>query len=1052
MGAILLVQKFLLLPSTYPDFLVGGISWDASSKFQDIISLPVFVTVFLLACRGLYHIFTHISNAGGREYERQLTHVLAWWLIPLACTFGGLLSQQPTSLLFAVPTALSGLAAVIASAYLNLRRQLFTPKELGIGILGVLFAALIPTGFFILLDRAGLFGALPGVKGGMQLTVMVYLTGVASFLALIAYKPEYLRARLPLFLTLAQSGTALFYLLIIPDLHVSGTGTSAIPFREWLPLLAVIPLILTGMDIRKRYLAFQDNASLNIERLFSPWAVFALILLLKTGQTATPQIPADDFHYGEGLLGWWSYLKFGMLPYVDYIPPHGLFADDVAGFFSWIFFDGTAGTLDEAKRLVMTLTLMAGFFSLHRYTRSLGLSFVSILLFASDNMYWAALNFLLLVPFFCMILRFPQVTDGRKWLLAWPVWSIVLMLLVPAQGYAFILCTIPAVIHHAGAFKTLTVTRNKLLLWGAIIVAVFATPLPQMLYSAIRHVVENGSVYQVAYGIGWSSGYPDLAAKNTPLLNFMVLDFFRMSWVWVLLASSTIVLLLFRKLAYREYLLVVAIPVCCFILMMTSYAMGRIDVLHSSRPGSLSSFSIAVLLPFLLAPLLTKNHKAVLAAFIAFFCAGLGNHNVSLDGLRDAMQKNEVSNLRSAAEMGIHNIGMAQIDDAHVDRLSRVNKVLRTYLNYREPYLDLTGNNAQYMYFDRPPAMSMTAPVNVVPVELQMREVERIGKNRPRVALLQAENQEFDGGRLALRSHLLYRFVLANYQAELHDGYVYGFIPGENLSSAGIHFSLAARTDSSWLNGIHRSQSALLVRDTLTARYLRAGDKLFMPDGRILKVAAVSDEKNIIWTTEKPTPPKNADKVVNIRAVTDSSGRSELSRQLMQRVFTNPDLALIPASWGRSAISLGKRMTLVRHLDLEKAVMKNMAKVNDSLVLIGDAASMTIDLSADSLAGADAGILGFSFAGSQNKTCRLRISWWGDGMKGPDPELSFWITARNDKLIIPLDSHPGWLMMKKVTGMQIELFPADGKGSFRIDNGILYQRLTAAAENKTSGS
>jgi hypothetical protein len=225
-----------------------------------------------------------------------------------------------------------------------------------------------------------------------------------------------------------------------------------------------------------------------------------------------------------------------------------------------------------------------------------------------------------------------------------------------------------------------------------------------------------------------------------------------------------------------------------------------------------------------------------------------------------------------------------------------------------------------------------------------------------------------------------------------------------------------------------------------------------MPDGRILKVAAVSDEKNIIWTTEKPTPPKNADKVVNIRAVTDSSGRSELSRQLMQRVFTNPDLALIPASWGRSAISLGKRMTLVRHLDLEKAVMKNMAKVNDSLVLIGDAASMTIDLSADSLAGADAGILGFSFAGSQNKTCRLRISWWGDGMKGPDPELSFWITARNDKLIIPLDSHPGWLMMKKVTGMQIELFPADGKGSFRIDNGILYQRLTAAAENKTSGS
>jgi hypothetical protein len=1048
MGAILLIQKFLAIPSTYPEFLVGGTSWDASSKFQDILSFPAFVAVFLLAGWGMYRIFTHLSKAGGQEYERQLTHVLAWWMIPLACAFGGILSQQPTSLLFAIPVALSGLAAIIASAHLNLIHRAFTPKELGTGALVILFAALIPTELFIMLDRLRLFSVLPGVTGGMTMTGFAYVLCLAAFLGLVAYQPETLRARMPLLLSVTQAGMGLFYLLIIPDLYVRETGDPAISFREWLPLLAILLTVCTAYDVRKRYLKFQSEKKWQLDRLFSPWAIFAIILLLKTGQTAMPIIPADDFQYGESLLGWWSYREFGMIPYIDYIPPHGLFADDVAGFFSWMFFDGTAGTLEESKRLVMTLTLMAGFFSLNAHTRSLGLSFICILLFASDNMYWAALNFLVLIPFFCLILRFPRMADSRKWLLAWPVWSVILMLLAPAQGYAFILCTIPALIYHARSITTITVTRNRLIPAAVIVMALFATPLPRMLYSVIRHVVENGSVYQVAYGIGWSSGYTDMAARNSSLLSYIVLDFFRMSWVWVLLAASAIILLMFRKPGYRQYLAVVAIPACTFILMMTSYAMGRIDILHSSRPGSLSSFSIAFLLPFLLSPLLTRNHKAILAAFIAFFCAGMGNHHLSLDGIRDAMQKNEVSELRSAAAMGIHNIGLAKMEDVHVDRLARVNKVLKTYLNYREPYLDLTGNNAQYMYFDRPPAMSMTAPVNLVPVELQLREVERIGNSKPRVALLQAENPETDGGRLALRSHLLYRFVLANYQAELHDGYIFGFHRDARLSSSPIQFSLADRTDSLWLNGVHRTEPALMVRDSLTLQYLAIGDKLTLPNGNVVKVERISRESNVVWMTDKPVPSRIFEEGHGIRVSLDSTRRMQLSTRLMQRAFSDPDLARIPASWGRSALSLGKKMTPVHDLDLEHGELKGMVRRGDSLVLKERSAAILLDLSADTISGASAGILSLNFNSSEKRECRMRISWWGDGMKGPDPDMGLWMTADNDRLIIPLDSHPGWLSMKKVEGIRLELFPPDDRSIFQIQNGLLSQRMTVSALTK----
>jgi len=59
------------------------------------------------------------------------------------------------------------------------------------------------------------------------------------------------------------------------------------------------------------------------KKYFSPFAIFGLVVSLKTGRTVTPHISSYDYHFGEQLLGWWSYLK-GFVPYVDYVPAHGL--------------------------------------------------------------------------------------------------------------------------------------------------------------------------------------------------------------------------------------------------------------------------------------------------------------------------------------------------------------------------------------------------------------------------------------------------------------------------------------------------------------------------------------------------------------------------------------------------------------------------------------------------------------------------------------------------------------------------------------------------------
>ncbi len=62
----------------------------------------------------------------------------------------------------------------------------------------------------------------------------------------------------------------------------------------------------------------------------------------------------DDYHIGEHLVESWAYLK-GLVPYVDYLPPHGLVDDDLAGMLGSFFFDGTAAPLAEASRLAFWL-------------------------------------------------------------------------------------------------------------------------------------------------------------------------------------------------------------------------------------------------------------------------------------------------------------------------------------------------------------------------------------------------------------------------------------------------------------------------------------------------------------------------------------------------------------------------------------------------------------------------------------------------------------------------------------------------------------------------
>ncbi len=99
--------------------------------------------------------------------------------------------------------------------------------------------------------------------------------------------------------------------------------------------------------------------------------VSGLLLALLCGNTAMPALSSDDYHYGEALLGWWALLDFGKLPYWDYVPPRGLLADDLPGIVGRLFYDGTAASFPEARRITQALLSLLAFLAIRWRTKSL---------------------------------------------------------------------------------------------------------------------------------------------------------------------------------------------------------------------------------------------------------------------------------------------------------------------------------------------------------------------------------------------------------------------------------------------------------------------------------------------------------------------------------------------------------------------------------------------------------------------------------------------------------------------------------------------------------
>lgn len=1034
--SVFLAQKLLSLSPAYPDFIVGAITWEAATKSQDLASYPAFLLGFLVGGWVTYRMFQRVSSIGSHEYEQSLITALTWWLVPIAIGAGGFLSIYPSNASFAILIGVVGAIITAIAVRSHLPYGDVQPQQISIGAIAVILIGLLPYGFAAVQDRLPIFDEAFRFVGATKVGALLVVVA-ALYLFYICRRPSSIISSISKLLLVAQLGIAPFYLLILPDLYLVETGRPAFQTSVWLWALSLGLVLAAIIDVVVRHKNFVTNKATDLTQLLSPVAIFATIILLRTAATVVPQVPSDDYHFGESLLGWWSYWQFGKIPYVDFFSPHGVFGDDIGGFLSLIFYDGTAATLAEADRLAVSLTMLVAFIALRLYTGSLALAYVSVLLFGTVA---RKLFLLILVPFFYLWLK-ANNSKPQRWLWVWLISAVLLLLLVPAQGLLAIVASLPMVALHLYRASQPDWTRSLLIL--AILIGALATftPIVAMLYGAIRYVLENGPINQIAYGVPWTWSWDGTGQDNGKALQVKVTEVLRMSWVWAPLVAAALIVILFKQREHRSYLIGVTLPVLLFASLMTPYTMGRIDPAAMSRPGIFANFAWAVLLPILLTPLLASRGRAILAVSIAFACAGIGLANINTEGLHSVLEKNQIGGLWSGNEHGLKNMGSGLVDAQHVDRLMRINSFLSTHLAPREAYLDLTGRNAHYMYFDRPPAMSTTAPYNLAPIKQQQRVVEQLSKSLPRIALIEADNINHDGGGMALRTHLLYRFVLKHYNAELHNGYVYGIAKASELRHVSFSFALRQITDPNWEDGVHRSDNAFVIRDSLSIRYLHVGDVIVLPDNKPRKITRVWPEGNAIWFDGLRFAPNITDSHREIRVMLDASRKQQLSAQLMDRVFAVADLRKVPVAWGQSTSSLSAAMKHNADLDFSHAGRHDLVAEGDVFRITGTDPYFWLDLTQQkNFAGQSAGLLKFDLACEGSPNPQLRIFWWGDDMQGADLSQSLIFTAANGTLIVPLDAYPGWLGMKQVKGLRVDLETAGACQKLSVKRASLNQR------------
>jgi len=128
-------------------------------------------------------------------------------------------------------------------------------------------------------------------------------------------------------------------------------------------------------------------------------------------------------------------------------------------------------------------------------------------------------------------------------------------------------------------------------------------------------------------------------------------------------------------------------------------------------------------------------------------------------------------------------------------------------------------------------------------------------------------------------------------------------------------------------------------------------------------------------------------------------------------------------------------------LDFSQAERHDLKSENSVYRIMGSTPYFQLDLARQSFAAQSMGLLKFDLSCAGAPLQQLRVFWWGDDIQGPDRAQSLIFTGANGTVIVPLDAYPGWLRLKQVKGLRVDLETPSACQTLSIQNASLNQRV-----------
>lgn len=253
-------------------------------------------------------------------------------------------------------------------------------------------------------------------------------------------------------------------------------------------------------------------------------------------------------------------------------------------------------------------------------------------------------------------------------------------------------------------------------------------------------------------------------------------------------------------------------------------------------------------------------------------------------------------------------------------------------------------------------------------------------------------------------------------------------------------------TDANWKNGISvlPGRSGFTMCDTTWDAGLKPGDAVTLTHSGRRAVVSVDGPR--VWVGGAMLDPVGDGFPNTIMIEQDGAAEFDRDRYLLAQmitpIFFMPDLQLLPSSWGHSELTGSLR----DHIAIPDADVHLTGCSRDSrgfLTLPSGPADIVIDTRRLKLDGGQADVLSFTAEGTSRAKDKAFMTvqlFWNSELTAGREMAHARFGAMPGPVLVPLDSHPAWLLSKHIGSLRIRIADAAAFDKAAIGNLGLWRK------------